>query len=68
MAMRLYGKLAEWYPLITAADDYGEEADHFMRLVEAARTGRLVFRSDPAMHRERYAIIDAQSEKTLTEG
>ena len=37
--MRLYGKLASWYPLITAAEDYAEEADHFIRLVEAARQG-----------------------------
>ncbi len=37
--MRLYGKLADWYPLITAADEYADEADHFIRLVEAARDG-----------------------------
>ncbi len=37
--MRLYGNLAEWYPLLTVAEDYGEEADHFIRLVEAARAG-----------------------------
>ena len=37
--MRLYGKLASWYPLLTAAEDYAEEADHFIRLVEAARNG-----------------------------
>ncbi len=37
--MRIYGALASWYPLITAAEDYAEEADHFFRLVEAARDG-----------------------------
>lgn len=37
--MQMYGALAEWYPLITAAQDYGEEADHFIRLVDAARDG-----------------------------
>lgn len=37
--MRLYGELAPWYPLITAAEDYAEEADHVLRLIEAARDG-----------------------------
>ena len=37
--MQMYGVLADWYPLITPAEDYGEEADHFIRLVEAAREG-----------------------------
>ena len=37
MSMRIYGDLSHWYPLITAADEYGEEADHFIRLVDASR-------------------------------
>jgi len=29
---RLYGDLAEWYPLLTPADDYAEEADFYFAL------------------------------------
>ena len=36
-------------------------------LVELERThsGRLTFRTDPALHRERFAIIEADTEKNL---
>lgn len=36
-------------------------------LIELERThsGRLIFRTDPSLHRERYAVIDAESEKTV---
>lgn len=37
--MRIYRDLVDWYPLISAVEEYGEEADHFVRLVEAARDG-----------------------------
>jgi len=33
--------------------------------LERQHAGRLIFRSDPALHRERFAIIDAATEKTL---
>ncbi|MBK1791656.1 Rne/Rng family ribonuclease [Persicirhabdus sediminis] len=35
--------------------------------IERQHKGRLIFRSDPALHRERYAIIDAETEKTLVQ-
>lgn len=44
-----------------------EDANILMEL-ERSHTGRLVFRSDPTLHRERYAIIDAQTEKSLAQG
>ena len=33
--------------------------------LERQHSGRLIFRSDPSLHRERWAIIDARTEKTL---
>lgn len=33
--------------------------------LERSHSGRLIFRSDPALQRERFAIIDAKTEKTL---
>lgn len=33
--MRIYGDLVEWYPLISSAGDYGDEAAHIIRVVEA---------------------------------
>ncbi|HEX5791175.1 MAG TPA: Rne/Rng family ribonuclease [Luteolibacter sp.] len=33
--------------------------------LERSHSGRLIFRSDPSLHRERFAIIDARTEKTL---
>jgi len=38
-------------------------------LVELERThnGRLIFRSDASLHRERFAIIDAKTEKTIVQ-
>lgn len=33
--------------------------------IERQHSGRLIFRSDPTLHRERFAIIDAATEKTL---
>ncbi|MBM3862961.1 MAG: Rne/Rng family ribonuclease [Verrucomicrobia bacterium] len=36
--------------------------------LERSHSGRLVFRSDPALNRERFAIIDAKTEKVLDQG
>ncbi len=33
--------------------------------LERQHSGRLIFRSDPALHRERFAVIDAKTEKTI---
>ncbi|MEM1084676.1 MAG: Rne/Rng family ribonuclease [Verrucomicrobiota bacterium] len=33
--------------------------------LERSHSGRLIFRSDPALHRERFAIIDAATEKPV---
>ena len=41
-----------------------EDAQILMEL-ERSHTGRLIFRSDPGLHRERYAILDAQTEDSL---
>jgi len=43
-----------------------EDANLLMEL-ERSHTGRLIFRSDPSLHRERYGIIDAQTEKPLAQ-
>lgn len=37
--MRIYRDLAQWYPLITTAGDYAEEAAHIARLIESACDG-----------------------------
>jgi len=36
--------------------------------LERSHSGRLIFRSDPALNRERFAIIDARTEKTIDQG
>ena len=36
--------------------------------LERSHSGRLIFRSDPSLNRERFAIIDAATEKTLDQG
>ena len=41
-----------------------EDANILMEL-ERGHTGRLIFRSDPSLHRERYSLIDAHTEKSL---
>jgi ribonuclease G len=33
--------------------------------LERSHTGRLIFRSDPTLHRERFAILDAKNDKTI---
>lgn len=39
--MRLYSELADWFHLLTAPEDYAEEAAEIVRLVEAAGQGEL---------------------------
>ena len=41
-----------------------EDSNLFVEL-ERSHSGRLTFRTDPALHRERFAIIEADSDKTL---
>ncbi len=36
--------------------------------LERSHSGRLIFRSDPTLHRERFAVIDASTEKTIDQG
>jgi ribonuclease G len=36
--------------------------------LERSHSGRLIFRSDPTLNRERFAIIDANTEKTIDQG
>lgn len=45
------------------------KSDDSKLLMELERThsGRLIFRSDPNLHRERFAIIDAKSEKAIVQ-
>jgi SAM-dependent methyltransferase len=39
--MKLYEELAEWWPLVSAPDEYAEEAAEYVRLLRAAATGPL---------------------------
>ncbi len=32
----MYGRLASWWPLLSAPEDYAEEADYYRRVLEAA--------------------------------
>jgi len=36
--------------------------------LERSHSGRLIFRSDPSLNRERFAVIDAATEKTIEQG
>jgi ribonuclease G len=36
--------------------------------LERSHSGRLIFRSDPTLNRERFAVIDAATEKTIEQG
>lgn len=36
--------------------------------LERSHSGRLIFRSDPTLNRERFAILDAATEKTIEQG
>ncbi len=39
--MKLYKELAEWWPLLSAPDEYEEEAGEYVRLLRAAASGPL---------------------------
>lgn len=41
-----------------------EDSKHLVEL-ERQHSGRLIFRSDPGLHRERFMIVDAATEKTI---
>jgi ribonuclease G len=41
-----------------------EDSKILMEL-ERSHSGRLIFRADAAMHRERFAIIDPSNDKTI---
>ncbi len=43
-----------------------EDSKHFVEL-ERSHHGRITFRSDPSMHRERLLVMDATNDKTLIE-
>jgi len=36
--------------------------------IERQHSGRLIFRSDPALHRERFVIVDASTDRTIEQG
>jgi hypothetical protein len=36
---RLYRELAEWWPLLSAPEDYAEEAEEYRRLIDEASGG-----------------------------
>jgi ribonuclease G len=44
-----------------------EDANVLVEL-ERSHAGRLIFRSDPTLNRERFAIVDAATEKTIDQG
>lgn len=44
---------------------FKSEDSQLLLELERSHSGRLIFRSDPSLNRERFAIIDAKTEKTL---
>lgn len=47
---------------------FKSEDSNLLVELERSHSGRLIFRSDPALNRERFAIIDAKTEKTIDQG
>jgi ribonuclease G len=47
---------------------FKKEDSGLLMELERSHSGRLTFRSDPALHRERYAILDTATESTLASG
>ena len=47
---------------------FKSEDAHILMELERSHTGRLIFRSDPGLHRERYTILDAHNEASLATG
>ena len=46
---------------------FKNEDSHLLMELERSHAGRLVFRSDPNLHRERFAIIDAKTETPIVQ-
>ena len=44
---------------------FKKEDSKILMDLERTHNGRLIFRSDPSMHREKFLIVDASTEKTL---
>lgn len=44
---------------------FKDEDSHILVELERMHSGRLIFRSDPQLHREKFSIIDASSERIL---
>jgi ribonuclease G len=44
---------------------FKKEDSKLLMELERTHSGRLIFRTDPSLHRERFVIIDAESEKTI---
>jgi len=44
---------------------FKQEDSRLFAELERSHSGRLTFRTDPSLHREHFAIIDAQTDKTL---
>ena len=47
---------------------FKSEDSKLLAELERSHSGRLIFRSDPTLNRERFSIIDAKSEKTIDQG
>jgi ribonuclease G len=47
---------------------FKSEDSQLLMELERSHSGRLIFRSDPSLNRERFAIIDAKTEKSLDQG
>jgi len=47
---------------------FKSEDSKLLAELERSHSGRLIFRSDPTLNRERFTIIDAKSEKTIDQG
>ncbi len=47
---------------------FKSEDSKLLMELERSHSGRLIFRSDPGLNRERFAIIDAKTEKSLDQG
>ena len=47
---------------------FKSEDSKLLMELERSHSGRLIFRSDPSLNRERFAILDAKTEKSLDQG
>ena len=46
---------------------FKSEDSKILMELERSHSGRLILRSDPGLHRERFSIIDAKSEKAIVQ-